>query len=50
MEDVAYIPTGHKTGKNLDKVTVLKALKAVLESTEYPKVFQNSKFDFLGFF
>ena len=49
MEDVAYIPTGHKTGKNLDKVTVLKALKAVLESTEYPKVFQNSKFDRLVF-
>jgi DNA polymerase I - 3''-5'' exonuclease and polymerase domains len=30
-------------------VTVLKALKAVLESTEYPKVFQNSKFDRLVF-
>ena len=49
MEDVAYIPTGHKTDKNLDKVTVLESLKPVLESSEYPKVFQNSKFDRLVF-
>ncbi|MEB3340756.1 DNA polymerase, partial [Okeania sp.] len=49
IEDVAYIPTGHKIGKNLDKVKVLEALKPILESTEYPKVFQNSKFDRLIF-
>nr|WP_293136466.1 DNA polymerase [Okeania sp. SIO3I5] len=45
IEDVAYIPTGHKIGKNLDKVTVLEALKPILESADYPKVFQNTKFD-----
>ncbi|MGK7919332.1 MAG: 5'-3' exonuclease H3TH domain-containing protein, partial [Trichodesmium sp.] len=49
IEDVAYIPTGHKIGKNLDKVKVLEALKPVLESAEYPKVFQNTKFDRLVF-
>ncbi|MGD1698736.1 DNA polymerase [Dapis sp. BLCC M229] len=49
IEDVAYIPTGHKIGKNLDKVTLLEALKPVLESAEHPKVFQNAKFDRLVF-
>ncbi len=49
LEDVAYIPTGHKTGKNLDKATVLAALKPILESADYPKVFQNAKFDRLIF-
>ncbi|MEG3925696.1 MULTISPECIES: DNA polymerase I [unclassified Microcoleus] len=44
-EDLAYIPTGHKTGKNLDKATVLKALRPILESENYPKALQNAKFD-----
>ncbi|WP_242724944.1 DNA polymerase I [Microcoleus vaginatus] len=44
-EDVAYIPTGHKTGKNLDKTTVLNALRPILESENYPKALQNAKFD-----
>ncbi|MEG4072468.1 DNA polymerase I [Microcoleus sp. Pol14C2] len=44
-EDVAYIPTGHKTGKNLDKATVLNALRSILESENYPKALQNAKFD-----
>ncbi|MEG4276288.1 DNA polymerase I [Microcoleus sp. MON1_C1] len=44
-EDVAYIPTGHKTGKNLDKATVLNALRPILESENYPKALQNAKFD-----
>ena len=48
-EDIAYIPTGHKTGKNLDKATVLAALKPILESYDYPKVLQNAKFDRLIF-
>ncbi|MEG4502516.1 DNA polymerase I [Microcoleus sp. F6_B4] len=43
--DVAYIPTGHKTGKNLDKATVLNALRPILESENYPKALQNAKFD-----
>ncbi|NES04255.1 MAG: DNA polymerase I, partial [Okeania sp. SIO2F4] len=49
IENVAYIPTGHKIGKNLEKVTVLEVLKPVLESADYPKVFQNTKFDRLVF-
>ncbi|MEG4571350.1 DNA polymerase I [Microcoleus sp. N3A4] len=43
--DVAYIPTGHKTGKNLDKAAVLNALRPILESENYPKALQNAKFD-----
>jgi DNA polymerase-1 len=44
-EEVAYIPTRHKTGKNLDKELVLNELREILESEKYPKVFQNAKFD-----
>jgi DNA polymerase-1 len=44
-EDLAYIPTGHKTGTNLDKATVLSALRPILESENYPKALQNAKFD-----
>ncbi|WP_442923076.1 DNA polymerase I [Microcoleus sp. A006_D1] len=44
-EDVAYIPTGHKTGTNLDKATVLNALRPILEGENYPKALQNAKFD-----
>ncbi|MBD0314935.1 MAG: DNA polymerase I, partial [Microcoleus sp. T3-bin5] len=44
-EDLAYIPTGHKTGINLDKATVLNALRPILESENYPKALQNAKFD-----
>ena len=44
-QDLAYIPTGHKTGNNLDKATVLNALRPILESENYPKALQNAKFD-----
>ena len=44
-EDLAYIPTGHKTGTNLDKATVLNALRPIWESENYPKALQNAKFD-----
>ncbi|MCC3572671.1 MAG: DNA polymerase I [Microcoleus sp. PH2017_40_RAT_O_B] len=44
-QDLAYIPTGHKTGTNLDKATVLNALRPILESENYPKALQNAKFD-----
>jgi DNA polymerase-1 len=44
-EDLAYIPTGHKTGTNLDKATVLNALRPILEGENYPKALQNAKFD-----
>jgi len=43
--DLAYIAIGHKTGKNLDKATVINALRPILESENYPKALQNAKFD-----
>ncbi len=44
-EEVAYIPLGHKIGENLDKDFALQALRPILESANYPKAFQNGKFD-----
>jgi DNA polymerase-1 len=44
-KDVAYIPLGHKNGDNLDKDIALEALRPILESADYPKAFQNTKFD-----
>jgi len=43
--EVAYIPIGHNNGGNLDKDTVLEALRPILESADYPKALQNAKFD-----
>jgi DNA polymerase-1 len=43
--DMAYIPVAHTAGSNLDKTTVLEALRPILESAEYPKALQNAKFD-----
>ena len=43
--DVAYIPLGHKNGNNLDRNIVLETLGPILESVDYPKAFQNTKFD-----
>jgi len=43
--EIAYIPVGHKDGDNLDKNTVLEALRPILESADYPKALQNAKFD-----
>ncbi|ACK67090.1 DNA polymerase I [Rippkaea orientalis PCC 8801] len=48
--DIAYIPTGHNKGNQLKKEAVLQALKPILESDRYPKVFQNTKFDRLIFY
>ncbi|MDY6785441.1 MAG: DNA polymerase I [Cyanobacteriota bacterium] len=45
VTDVAYIPTGHTSGTQLDKPQVLEALRFILESSDYPKTFQNAKFD-----
>jgi DNA polymerase-1 len=47
--DIAYIPLAHKVGNNLDRTTVLAALRPILESDSYPKVLQNAKFDRLVF-
>ena len=44
-KEVAYIPLGHKNGNNLDKKIALEALCPILESADYPKAFQNTKFD-----
>jgi len=43
--DLAYIPLGHKDGTQLDKATVLEALRPILEGAEFPKVLQNAKYD-----
>ncbi|NER97861.1 MAG: DNA polymerase I, partial [Symploca sp. SIO1B1] len=43
--EVAYIPIAHQRGVNLDRDLVLEALRPILESTDYPKALQNSKFD-----
>ncbi|MBD2296168.1 DNA polymerase I [Anabaena sphaerica FACHB-251] len=47
--EVAYIPVGHKIGNNLQLNLVLSALRSILESADYPKTFQNAKFDRLIF-
>lgn len=47
--EIIYIPIGHKNGSNLDKSTVLEALRPILESADYPKALQNAKFDRLVF-
>lgn len=48
-DEVAYIPVGHKLGTNLNKDLAIEALRPILESTKYPKSFQNAKFDRLIF-
>lgn len=45
LDEMAYIPVGHRDGKNLDKKTVLEQLRSILESDRYPKALQNAKFD-----
>ncbi|MEL4898653.1 DNA polymerase I [Crocosphaera sp. Alani8] len=47
--DIAYIPIAHTQGKQLPKEKVLNTLRAILEDSHYPKVFQNTKFDRLIF-
>ncbi|WP_019504982.1 DNA polymerase I [Pleurocapsa sp. PCC 7319] len=43
--EIAYIPMGHKEGKQLKQELVLSTLKPILESEKYPKALQNTKFD-----
>ncbi|WP_016874371.1 DNA polymerase I [Chlorogloeopsis fritschii PCC 9212] len=45
LDEMAYIPVGHKTGENLDKDVVLQTLRPILENVNYPKALQNTKFD-----
>lgn len=42
---IAYIPINHTQGKQLSKSQVLSKLAPILESSDYPKVLQNAKFD-----
>ncbi|MFB2770662.1 DNA polymerase I [Pelatocladus sp. BLCC-F211] len=49
LDEVAYIPLNHRTGENLNKEIALQALRPILESANYPKTFQNAKFDRLVF-
>jgi DNA polymerase I len=48
-DSMAYIPIGHDSGDNLELELVLDNLRSILESTAYPKVLQNAKFDRLVF-
>ncbi|GBE93328.1 DNA polymerase I [Nostoc cycadae] len=48
-DESAYIPLAHKNGENLDKDIALASLRPILESADYPKTFQNGKFDRLVF-
>lgn len=48
-DEIAYIPLNHKTGENLNKQIALQALRPIFESANYPKTFQNAKFDRLVF-
>ncbi|MBH8561188.1 DNA polymerase I [Nostoc sp. CENA67] len=48
-DESAYIPMNHKSGENLNQDIVLEALRPILESADYPKTFQNGKFDRLVF-
>ncbi len=49
IDRMAYIPIGHGQGNNLDLDLVWDNLRPILESTDYPKVLQNAKFDRLVF-
>ena len=43
--EMAYIPVGHTTGQQLDAETVVASLRPILEDAQYPKAFQNAKYD-----
>jgi DNA polymerase-1 len=45
-----YIPIGHNSKKSIDKNTVLKKLKPLLEDPSIKKIGQNIKFDFIVLF
>ncbi|NCS46725.1 MAG: DNA polymerase I [Microcystis aeruginosa BK11-02] len=45
LNAMAYIPIGHSTGDNLNLEIVLEKLRPILAGDNYPKVFQNAKFD-----
>ena len=42
---IAYIPTKHQQGQQLELELVRAKLRPILESDRYPKILQNAKFD-----
>jgi DNA polymerase I len=45
LTEMAYIPINHTQDKPLKQSEVLEALRPILESSDYPKIFHNTKFD-----
>ncbi|NJM87664.1 MAG: DNA polymerase I [Hydrococcus sp. RU_2_2] len=45
LTEMAYIPINHTQEKPLKQIEVLEALRPILESSNYPKIFHNTKFD-----
>ncbi|MCU0536788.1 MAG: DNA polymerase I, partial [Hydrococcus sp. Prado102] len=45
LTEMAYIPINHTQEKPLKQAEVLDALRPILESSDYPKIFHNTKFD-----
>ena len=43
-----YVPVGHREGQQLDRATVLEALRPLLEDAGRPKIAHNAKFDMLA--
>jgi DNA polymerase I len=50
ITDIAYIPILHTAGECLSQAEIFTSLRPILESSKYPKAFQNTKFDRLVFF
>ena len=45
LTETAYIPVQHTQGTCLETDKIREALRPILESNQYPKTFQNAKFD-----
>jgi DNA polymerase I len=45
VNNMAYIPIGHVTGKMISREIVLEMLRPILENPLYPKSCQNAKYD-----
>ncbi len=45
VNELAYIPLGHREGNQLSTPLVLEALRPILEGADFPKVLQNAKYD-----
>lgn len=45
VSELAYVPVGHHQGEQMAAEKVVELLRPVLESADYPKAFQNAKYD-----